>query len=414
MLLANQQQFNLDAFARKRYLLILAGCALLPGLAIDMYLPALPALARDLGANVSLANATMSVFLGSVAVGQVIFGPMSDRIGRRPLILFGLCAYFAGSLLATLTTSIYLMLAARSLQALGACAAAVVGRSVIRDLFQPQEAAKSFASMATIAAVVPVIAPSIGALCLNYVNWRGIFALLAIVGVMLWVISLRHLHESRSEATAEQARKEHPLRSYMTLLGRRRQFGYLLAGAFNSGAFFTYLAVSPVVMMQVYGLSPVQFSLLFSVNGIGLIAMSQLNRHLLKTRSHDWILQGSARNAILLALVLALIPGFGHWGMAGLLVPLFLAVSSSSVVQANSVAGALSEDPLRAGSASALFGSMAFGMGMVASLAAGYLYDGTPRALVFVMAACLVGTAISIRLLVLPSPAETGRHQDAP
>ena len=154
--------------------------------------------------------------------------------------------------------------------------------------------------------------------------------------------------------------------------------------------------------MKVFGLSATHFGLLFSLNGLGLIGGAQLNRLLLRGRSPDEMLKGSSRNALLLAMVFVCIPGLGVGGILGLLVPLFLVVSSNAFIMANTMAGALSVDPLRAGSASALFGASTFGMGTLASLAAGLLFDGTDRGIVIVMVCSLLGAAAAIRFLILP------------
>lgn len=393
---------NLTPQVRRRYSMLLVGCTLLAPLAIDMYLPAMSSLSVDLNAEASLVSATMSVFLCAVAVGQLLFGPLSDRIGRRPPVLAGLVLYVAGSLIAATTPSIGVLLAARMLQALGACAATVVGRSLVRDLFDQRESARFFSMIAMIGALGPVFAPSIGALILQVAHWRVIFLVLGGFGVVVALGSVLFLKETRSQATAERARGEHPLRSYLALLKERRLRGYLLAAAFNAGAFFTYLSASPLVLMKVFGVTTATFGLLFSLNGLGLIGGAQLNRLLLKGRSPDEMLKGSSRNALLLAAVFVLVPGLGIGGFLGLFVPLFLVVSTNAFTMANTMAGALSVDPLRAGSASALFGAATFGMGTLASFVAGLLYDGTDRGLVAVMVCCLLGTAAAIRFLVLP------------
>jgi DHA1 family bicyclomycin/chloramphenicol resistance-like MFS transporter len=393
---------RLNDSARRRYTFLLVGCVLLAPLAIDMYLPAMSAIARDLHASAVLVSATMSVFLGAVAIGQLVFGPLSDRVGRRPPILAGMVVYIAGSLIAATTTSITLLLVARILQAFGACAATVVGRSLVRDLFDQSESARFFSLMAMIGAMGPILAPSIGALILQIAHWRIIFLVLGAFGVVAGLGCLLFLNETRSAATAELARGEHPLQSYWALLQSRQFQGYLLAAAFNAGAFFTYLSAAPLVLTQVFGVTTAHFGLLFSLNGIGLIGGAQLNRWLLKGRSPDAMLAGSARNALLLAVILVLVPGLGIGGLAGFFIPLFLIVSSNAFIMANTMAGALSVDPLRAGSASALFGAATFGMGTLASLLAGALFDGTARGIVAVLVCNLLGAAVAIRFLILP------------
>jgi MFS transporter, DHA1 family, multidrug resistance protein len=232
---------------------------LLTPLAIDMYLPAMSVIARDLHAPAVWASATMSVFLGAVAIGQLLFGPLSDRVGRRLPILCGIGLFVVGSLLASWTTSTSVLLVARMLQAFGGCAATVVGRSLVRDLFDQRESARFFSMLAMIGSLGPILAPSIGALILQVAQWRMIFLVLAVFGVVVALGSLFFLQETRSAATAELARGEHPLQSWRALLQERRFRGYLLAAACNAGAFFTYLSASPLVLTKVFGVTTAQF-----------------------------------------------------------------------------------------------------------------------------------------------------------
>jgi DHA1 family bicyclomycin/chloramphenicol resistance-like MFS transporter len=388
--------------AKLRYAAPLIGCTLLAPLAIDMYLPAMPALSVDLNTAPALVSATISVFLLAVGLGQLIFGPLSDRVGRRPTLLAGIVLFIAGSALAASTATIGSMLLGRVLQALGACAATVVARSVIRDLFDQRESARFFSLIAMIGALGPVLAPALGALILQAATWRSIFVVLGGFGVLTAILAFFLLQETRSQATAERARNEHPLRSYLELLREPRLQGYLIAAGCNAGGFFTYLSAAPLVLTQAYGVTPTQIGLLFSLNGLGLIGSAQLNRMLLQGRSPDAMLAAFARNTLLLALVFIVVPGLGIGGLPGLFIPLFLVVSSNAFVMANTMAGALSVDALRAGTASALFGAVTFGMGTLCSLAAGALYDGSARGLIAVIVCCLLGVAGAIRFLILP------------
>jgi DHA1 family bicyclomycin/chloramphenicol resistance-like MFS transporter len=386
---------------------VLAGFTALAPMAIDMYLPALPPLAADLGVSVDRAAQSISVFLFGIAGGQLVAGPLSDRFGRKPLVTVGLLLFLLSAVTAALTTSFAVLLGARLVQAFGACSVMVAGRAVVRDMLDETESARFFSLLALIGGLAPVLAPLIGAAVISVADWRAIFWVMAAFGLLM-VLGLPLLHESRSHETAANARAEHPFRAYGQLLGNRRLLGYLLAAMFNSAGFFAYVANSSVVLVSGYGLSPTQFSLLFGVNSIALVGAAQLNRAMLKSRDLSQMLRMSARNAVILSVLLLVFATSGIGGLWGLSAILFFVVGSVSPVQANTMAGGLSIDPLRAGSAAALFGAATFAAGAIASAVAGALYDGTARGLCLVISASLIGVFLSIRLFILRAGPEAG------
>lgn len=373
-------------------------------MAIDMYLPALPPLAADLGVSVDRAAQSISVFLFGIAGGQLVAGPLSDRFGRKPMILVGLVLFLISGVIAAITTSFAVLLGARLVQAFGACSVMVSGRAVVRDMLDEQESARFFSLLALIGGLAPVLAPLIGAAVIAVADWRAIFWVM--VGfAALMVLGLPVLHESRSAATAAHARNEHPFRAYGALLSQPALLGFLLTAMFNTGGFFAYVANSSVVLVGGYGFSPFEFSLLFGVNSVALVGAAQLNRYMLKNRTTRDMLRMSSRNALILAALLLLFAATGIGGVWSFLAILFFMVGSVSPVQANTMAGGLAIDPLRAGSAAALFGAATFAAGAFASWIAGMLYDGSARGLCVVIACCLIGVSATIRLLVLPRAA---------
>lgn len=384
---------------------ILAGFTALAPLAIDMYLPAMTPLAADLGVSVERAGQSISVFLFGIAAGQLIAGPLSDRIGRKPVILAGLMMFVAAAVLAAMTTSFAVLLGARAVQALGACAAMVSGRAVVRDRLDATESARFFSLLALIGGMAPILAPLLGSALIQVGNWRLIFSVMAGFAALLLLCAIPVLPESRSAETAAKARTEHPFAAYWALLNNRALLGYLLAAMCNSAAFFSYVANSSVVLVDGYGLTPTQFSLAFGLNSLALVGTAQVNRNMLKTRTPDQLLRLSARNALVLAALLTLFALTHIGGLWSLVAILFFMTGSITPVQANSMAGGLAQDSLRGGSAAALFGAASFAGGAVASAIAGLFYDGTGRGLALVIAICLVGVALSIRLIVLrPAP----------
>jgi MFS transporter, DHA1 family, multidrug resistance protein len=360
-------------------LFMLVVFATLAPLAMDMFLPGVPAIGRDLRVSPGAATATVSAFIAGLAAGQLFAGPLSDRIGRRPTILGGLALFMAGSILAALVDSMPLLLLGRLIQALGASAVTVAGRAIVGDLFSHRDSARVFSTLSLVTTATAIFAPSLGSALLVLGTWRLTFLFMAAASGAMLALSFCRLDESRSAETEKKARGTHPLVIYLRLLQDRRLLGYLLAAAFNSACFFTYLGSAPLMIMNVYGMKPSQFGLIFAVNAAGLAGASQLNRWLLRRHSPDVLLLGSAPTAALLAIAFFTFALTLWGGLPTLLLLVFFVVAGTISVQANTMAGALSVNPNIAGSIAALFGATAFGAGTIASIAAGLLFDGTAR-----------------------------------
>jgi DHA1 family bicyclomycin/chloramphenicol resistance-like MFS transporter len=383
-------------------LVLLASFASLAPMSIDMYLPGIPAITKDLNASPAAVTATVSIFIGGMGLGQFLAGPWSDRVGRRIPIFTGLVVYLVGTAAAIFAPTIVMLLVGRVLQSLGASSVMVTGRAIVRDRFDEREAARFFSTLALVAGLAPVLAPIVGTAVLSVAGWRTIFVLMGSAAAVLLIVLIGKLSESRSAETEKRARESHPLRTYASLLRNRHLVGYLLAAGFNSACLFTYLASAPLVLMRIYGVSASAFSAVVASNAIGLLASSQLSRILLKTRAPQQVLRGSAKAAVVMAVIFAVFAFTLFGGLPVLLALIFMVVASLSIVQANTMACALSIDPSRAGSIAALFGLTIYGMGTAMSFLAGLFFDGTARPMVVVIALSLAGTAATIRLLALP------------
>jgi len=383
---------------------LLGALTALGALAIDMYLPSLPTIGRELHASAEQTQSTVAAFLAGMAVGQLFYGPASDRFGRKPPIFLGLLIYVAASAGCAFATSAPMLIGLRFVQALGACSGSVIARAVVRDRFDHTETARILSLMTLIMGLAPIFAPLVGGALLLVGGWRVIFWVMAGFGATLSLAVALRMTESRSAETAAHARSEHPIRAYLSLLGQRRLVGYALAGALNGATLFTYISSSPQVLIGDYGISAQHFGWVFGINGAGFVIASQLNRRLLRRHTPDAVLGWAAWAGIAAAalMTLAAVTGFGErWSVLPLL---FLVLSSYSVMQANTMAGALNVDPRRAGSISALLGGLSFATGAVAAWAAGALHDGTPRPMAAVMLVCLIGSATALRTLALPKP----------
>lgn len=381
---------------------ILAGMTAFGSLSIDMYLPALPTMARDLAAPPAAGALTVAAFYVGLCLGQLIHGPLSDRLGRRPPLIFGVALYVFASAGAASCGSIGPLIILRFFQALGGCAGMVIGRAIVRDRFTPAESAHVFSILLMVMSLAPVLAPLLGSVVLLIAGWRSIFWILTGFGALLWAGITFGLAETRSEATAQHARGESAMRSYATLLREPRVMGYaLLAGCSHMGL-LTYLAITPDVLIGGFGLTPRQFGWTIAVNGIGLVAANFYNRRLLGRLGYDTILRRSNLGSIVASAILFVDAFTGFGGLAGVIVPLFFMVGLIGFTQPNAFAGALAHDPRRAGAASALVGCLQFGGGALGASIAGSFHDGTARPMAAViLVAYLLGGAL-LRLLAPP------------
>jgi DHA1 family bicyclomycin/chloramphenicol resistance-like MFS transporter len=380
--------------------LLLGALTMFGPLSIDLYLPALPEIGRVL--QVSETQSSVAAFLAGMAVGQGVYGPASDRMGRRPPVLVGILIYVAASVLCAVAPHYGLLAAGRFLQGLGACAGGVVARAIVRDRFSHSETARVLSLMTMVSGLAPVVAPLAGGLMLQLAGWRSLFWVLALFGLMNLTLAYLRLPETRSEHTALQARSESPFRAYASLLSNRRLVGYALAGALNGAMLFTYISASPALLISHYQIPQAHFGWVFSINALGFIAAGQLNRRLLRRMTPDRVLSVSTWIAVGIAVVLATMVFTGTEQRWAVLVLLFCLLSTYGLLQGNTLAGALSVDPSRAGSTSALQGTSSFATGALASFVTGLFADGTARPLAVTLLVASIGAALAIRYLSRP------------
>lgn len=381
-------------------LILLLGALTASGpLSIDMYLPALPAIGRSLHATPAAMQQTVAAFFIGMATGQLIYGPLSDRVGRRPPLLFGLALYAAASAGCALAPSELVLICLRVVQALAGCAGMVIARAIVRDRFHYSEVLHIFSLLSLVMGLAPILAPLLGGWLLAVAGWRWIFGVQAVFGAAAGATALILLPESRSQATAEHARGEHPLQSYLALLRQPRLVGFVLTGAFSGAALFTYVAASPDILIGVFHVPPSRFGLFFGVNAFGLIGATQINARLARRVPFEVILKWANLAVFGAALLLAFDAVTSFGGLWGVMVPMFLVMASFGFNQSNATVGALGVDPLRTGAISSLFGATSFAAGAAAAAVAGALRDGTPRPMAFVIVGSLACAVITLRTL---------------
>ncbi|MGW5348304.1 Bcr/CflA family efflux MFS transporter [Streptomyces sp. HUAS TT3] len=371
--------------------LVLGGLSALPPLSMDMYLPALPQVASALSSPAATIQLTLTACLAGMALGQLVIGPMSDKWGRRRPLLSGMVLYVLATAVCALAPTAELLIGFRLLQGLAGSAGIVIARAVVRDLYDGVEMARFFSTLMLISGVAPIVAPLIGAQVLRFADWRGIFVVLAAVGLLLTLVAWRSLDETLPPARRHTGGVGHALRTMRGLLADRVFAGYTLAGGFAFATLFSYISASPFVVQEIYGASAQTFSLLFGLNSVGLILAGQVNGKLLVGRvSLDRVLAGGLTvvSAAAVALLLMSTGVFGPVGLVPVAAALFVLVTAMGMVLPNTNALALMRTPHAAGSASALLGTASFLVGAVASPLVGVAGEDTAVPMAVVQVAC--------------------------
>ncbi|MGW5200376.1 multidrug effflux MFS transporter [Streptomyces spiralis] len=381
--------------------LILGGLTATPPLAMDMYLPSLPEVTRSLHAPAATVQLTLTACLAGMALGQLVVGPMSDRWGRRRPLLAGLAVYVLATVLCALAPNVEVLVGFRLAQGLAGAAGIVIARAVVRDLYDGVAMARFFSTLMLISGVAPIVAPLIGGQILRVTDWRGVFVVLTVVGVLLGAVVWTKLPETLPPAERHAGGVGEALRSMRGLLADRAFAGYMIVGGFAFAALFAYISASPFVIQEIYGASPQTFSLLFGLNSVGLVAVGQINGKVLVGRVRLERVLAVGLTVVILAagaLLLMATGAFGEAGLAPVAGALFALMSAMGLTLPNTQALALMRTRHNAGSASALLGTSSFLIGAVASPLVGIAGEDTavPMAVVQVAAAlvalaCFVG-----------------------
>jgi DHA1 family bicyclomycin/chloramphenicol resistance-like MFS transporter len=388
-------------------ILILGGLTTLGPLSIDMYLPALPQVAQDLGAATSAVQLSLTACLAGMAAGQLVLGPVSDQIGRRRPLMIGLIGFSLVSLALAFVPSVELLVILRFVQGLFGAGGVVVSRAVVRDLYDGVAAARFFSRLMLVGGLAPVLAPVIGAQILRFTGWRGVFAVLAGVGVVLLAIT-RILPETWQPGSRPPSGLGDMMRVFPRLLRDRVFVGYALTAGCAFGAMFAYISGSPFVLQNVYGMSPQSFSLLFAINSVGLVSISQVNGFLVGRRSLRRLLHIGVLSSCFGASVLLVAAASDPTHAAVILIPLFVVVASGGMIMPNATALGLSGHPEDAGSAAALLGMVPFVIGATTAPLVGLGGEDTALPMALTIAVLATGAAFSLTVLTRPKRAAAG------
>lgn len=356
--------------------------------AIDMYLPALPSIGQSLGASMGAVQASLMAFFISLGIGQIIYGPVSDMVGRKPPLYFGLLLFAAGSIGCALAPDIQTLVVLRFIQGLGACAGMVVPRAVVRDLHTGHDAARLMSLLMLVFSVSPILAPLVGSFLIEAFGWRSVFWAVTVAAAAGLTLVAMTLPETRPAEQRVDSSFGSALTAYGVLLRDRHFMGLVFIGAFGISSFFAYLANSSFVLINHYGLTPRQYSIAFAVNAASFIGVSQFTGKLAARFGLVPIVKVAVTGyAAVMALLLVLnLAGIERldvmialmlvgYGFLGLVVP------TTAVL-------ALEEHGAIAGTASALMGTLQFVTGAVVMAVVGVFVDGSARPMVAGIAGC--------------------------
>jgi DHA1 family bicyclomycin/chloramphenicol resistance-like MFS transporter len=335
---------------------LLAGLSAVGPLTTDMYLPSLPDIARALGASTAQVQLTISTYLIGFAVGQVVYGPVSDRHGRKPVLLAAIALYCVASLACALATSIHMLIGARALQALGGSGGIVLARAMVRDLYSGTRAGRELSLIGAVMALAPVLAPVAGGALQTGFGWRSVFFILVAAGVMGAALVWWMLPETLAQRAADPVSPSSIARSYRVVARNPAYLAYLGLATASFAGLFAWISGTSFVLQNLYGLSPFAFGLAFAVGSIGYMAGSMLSAQLTRWFGLDGIIGIGGVLVAAGGLGMTAAVALGFTSAASLVVPMAVYLAGMGMVLPQSLAGAMTPFPERAGAASSLLG----------------------------------------------------------
>ncbi|XZG69606.1 Bcr/CflA family multidrug efflux MFS transporter [Chitinibacteraceae bacterium HSL-7] len=372
------------------WIILLGALMALGPLSIDMYLPGLPQIASDLGSTAGTAQLTLASYFIGLAIGQSLYGPLSDHYGRKPLLLAGLALYALASAGCALASQIDQLVALRFVQALGGCAGMVITRAIVRDRTSPTEAAQIYSTLVLVMGVAPILAPVLGSWFVVHTGWRSIFATLTVFAVLCMAAIIKMLEETRPRIRDRRFSLSEVGRTYALLMRDRAFLTYALTGGLSVGGMFAYITGSPVVIMQGYNLSPTHYALLFGSVAACYIAASQFNARFVRLHGLHVPMAVALTVQAIATLVLMLATAAGFLPLPLLMLCLYAYLCALGFIAPNATAAALTHHGERAGSASSLLGTLQFTIATLSGVLMGLWHSQTalPLATILLLSGC--------------------------
>lgn len=363
--------------ASARGLALILGALSSGSLAIDMYLPAFPRIARELGTSIGMVQFTLAIFVLGLAAGQAFWGTLSDHVGRRRPIFAGCGLFSCAAVVCAVTHNIHTLIAARFLMGFGCSAGIVVCRAIVRDMFEEVEAAKFYTMMMVAMAVAPIVAPLLGSMLLTYFNWRAIFWFLTVYGVFCLTGVLRYCPETLAREERMRGHVIDVFRGYGRVLTNRRFLVHAMAFGCTSGILFTYLSSASYLFIELFRIPVAVFGFLFATNSIGFYIVSQLNHLLLRKFASGRLVRGAVWIIIFSAMLLTVCSWTGFGGFPLFFGIFFVCFSTLGIIFPNAAAITMQPFASEAGSASAVMGIVQYILGSIAGSLVGVFQNGT-------------------------------------
>ncbi|BBK38810.1 Bcr/CflA family drug resistance efflux transporter [Allostella sp. ATCC 35155] len=393
-----------------RWLVVLVTALVALGpVSTDLYLPSLPALTRDLGSDVASAQLTLSLFLVAFACCQLVYGPLSDRFGRRPVVLAGTVIYLAATVACMLAPTMETLIAARFLQAVGACAGPVLGRAIVRDIYGRDGAARVLAYVGAAMALAPAIGPILGGFVEVWVGWRGNFALLAIYAAVLLAGVALMLSESNHRLDPRALEPRQLARNYAGFLRSRRYLGYAGAVALGYCGLFAFISGSAHVLIDVVGLTPDRYGFCFAAFVVGYAVGTTLAGRLTMRLGIDRMIGLGAAVAAAGGLAMAALAWADEQSVAAIVGPSVVYMLGVGMIFPNAQAGAMGPFPTKAGAAAAMVGFLQMAIAAAVGILVGHAFDGTSIPMATAIGAAGAGLLLVRFVLLKPENPSLGR-----
>jgi DHA1 family bicyclomycin/chloramphenicol resistance-like MFS transporter len=379
--------------AKPSFIALLIAVSAVSPLGINMYLPSMPGMARALGVDFTTIQLTLSLYLAAMAIGQLIIGPLSDRFGRRPILLIGLSVFVLGSLICLTAQNAGVLIFGRVVQAIGGCAGITLSRAIVRDLYRRDQVASMIGYVTMGMAVAPMLAPTIGGVLDTFYGWRASFAFLVLFGSLALLFASLQLSETNRNR-GSVGNGDRLLQNYLALFRSRLFWGYSLATSFVSAMFFSFVAGAPYVVIEIMGRSPAEYGFYFALVPSGYILGNFVTARFAVTIGQNrMFLIGMAIGLLGVgSMAAAFAAGLMH--PLALFAPMFLIGVANGLVLPSGIAGAVSVKPEAAGAAAGLSGSLQIGFGALVAPVVGAVLSTTVWPLIAIMAVCaLLGLA---------------------
>ena len=369
------------------FILILGAIGALTPIAIDMYLPAMPTIARDLAVSPSLVQTTLTAYTAGFAIGQLLHGPLADSYGRKPILLVGIFLFAVAAMFSAMSQGIVELTWVRAAQGFAGAAAAVIIQALVRDMFEREEFARMMSFITLVMTVAPLIAPMLGGYLAIWFGWRSIFWVLAVFAMIIIVAVAMKIPETLPVERRLPFHLGSTLRNYVKMLTTKQAVGLIFCSGFSFAGMFTFLTVGAFVYIDLYHVSTEDFGLLFGLNVVCLILMTSINGRLVKKMGSHWMLRFGLTVQFIagVGLVCGQVFNLGLWGVV---IPVMLFVGTISIIGSNTMACLLGKYPHMAGTASSLAGTMRFGTGTVIGGMVAMMPDATVWPMALTMATC--------------------------